>query len=89
MAFTTEDKATVVKAHGLHGTDSGSPEVQVALITARLNDLQGHFSQHENDYHSRRGLMKLVGRRKRLLNYLRDTDITRYRNIIEKLGLRK
>ena len=76
-------KKTVIEAHAKHEGDTGSPEVQVALLTA------GHFKEHKKDFHSRRGLLKLVGQRRNLLNYLKSKDIQRYRALIEKLGLRK
>ena len=72
-----------------HEGDTGSPEVQVALLTARIEGLTGHFKEHKKDFHSRRGLLKLVGQRRNLLNYLKSKDIQRYRALIEKLGLRK
>ena len=79
-----------VIAENARGTnDTGSPEVQVALLTARIEDLTGHFKEHKKDFHSRTGLLKLVGRRRNILNYLKKTDVQRYRALIEKLGLRK
>jgi len=84
-----DQKKAVIDAHAKHEGDTGSPEVQIALLTARIQDLTGHFKEHKKDFHSRQGLLKLVGRRRNLLNYLRKTDVTRYRAIIEKLGLRK
>jgi small subunit ribosomal protein S15 len=89
IMITTEDKKTILKTHGKHEKDSGSTEVQVALITARINDLNGHFTKNKKDHQSRRGLLKLVSQRKKLLNYLKDTDVTRYRDLIQNLGLRK
>ncbi|MEZ5170135.1 MAG: 30S ribosomal protein S15 [Acidimicrobiia bacterium] len=77
-----------IAQHRLHETDTGSPEVQIALLTERIDHLTGHLKVHPKDHHSRRGLLMLVGRRRRLLNYLRDTDIERYRSLIAKLGLR-
>lgn len=77
-----------IAEHRLHETDTGSPEVQIALLTERIEHLTGHLKVHKKDHHSRRGLLMLVGRRRRLLNYLRDTDIERYRALIAKLGLR-
>lgn len=77
-----------ITEHRLHETDTGSPEVQIALLTERIDHLTGHLKVHKKDHHSRRGLLMLVGRRRRLLNYLRDTDIERYRTLIAKLGLR-
>ncbi|NOR11943.1 MAG: 30S ribosomal protein S15 [Candidatus Aminicenantes bacterium] len=84
-----EDKEIIVKDNRTHSKDTGSPEVQVALITNRINYLAGHFSMHKKDYHSRTGLMKLVGQRKRLLEYLKKQDVKRYENLIKKLKLRK
>ncbi len=82
------DKDSVIKKHQLHDQDRGSAPVQIALLTARIEDLKGHFDQHKHDHHSRRGLLKMVGRRRRLLEYLRTTDIDRYRELIADLGLR-
>ncbi len=82
-------KKAVIDAHAKHEGDTGSPEVQIALLTARIEDLTGHFKAHKKDFHSRTGLLKMVGRRRNLLNYLKETDIQRYRALIEKLGLRK
>ncbi len=84
-----EDKEKIVKDNRTNSKDTGSPEVQVALITNRINYLTEHFSTHKKDYHSRTGLMKLVGRRKRLLEYLKKQDVKRYENLIKKLKLRK
>ena len=83
------DKNDVIKKYQLHDNDRGSAPVQVALLTARINDLRTHFDAHAKDHHSRRGLLKLVGRRRRLLDYLKGKDIERYRATIERLGLRK
>ena len=85
MAF---DKAPTVQKYRTHETDSGSTRVQVALLTERINYLRDHFDLHKKDHHSRRGLLKMVGRRKRLLSYLRRTDINGYRQIVQELGLR-
>ena len=82
------DKDLVIKKHQLHDSDRGSASVQVALLTARIEDLRGHFDQHKLDHHSRRGLLKMVGRRRRLLEYLKKTDLERYRALIADLGLR-
>jgi small subunit ribosomal protein S15 len=82
-------KSDIVKAHARGANDTGSPEVQVALITARINDLTPHFKQHAKDHHGRRGLLRLVNQRKRLLAYLKDKDADRYVALIQKLGLRK
>ena len=84
-----EDKEIIVKDNRTHSKDTGSPEFQVALITNRINYLTEHFSMHKKDYHSRTGLMKLVGQRKRLLEYLKKQDVKRYENLIKKLKLRK
>ena len=83
------DKNATIGAHKLHESDTGSPEVQVAILTARINDLTEHLKTHKHDHHSRRGLLLLVGRRRRLLQYLARKDITRYRQLIERLGLRR
>lgn len=87
--LTKEVKAKVIEANQLKPGDSGSPEVQVALLTERINLLIGHFGAHKKDFHSRTGLMKLVGQRKRLLEYLKKQDRSRYERLIQKLGLRK
>ena len=84
-----EKKQEVIQAFRHHETDTGSTEVQVALLTERINDLTGHFQVHSKDHHSRRGLLKLVGQRRRLLDYLKRVDINRYREVVDKLGLRK
>ncbi len=89
MAVTKENKAAVIAANARGQNDTGSPEVQVALLTARINELNGHFKAHAKDHHSRRGLIMMVNRRKRLLAYLKRKDTDRYRALIEKLGLRK
>lgn len=89
MGLTSEAKKEIIDRHRLHDADTGSPEVQVALLSERINYLTGHFKVHAKDHHSRRGLIKLVGQRRRLLNYLKKTDIDRYRALIEQLGLRK
>ena len=89
MAQSTEMKQRVIQEHRLHESDSGSPEVQVALLTNRITELTDHFKTHIKDHHSRRGLLKLVGRRRRLLDYLKGQDVERYRATIERLGLRK
>lgn len=89
MALLKEDKAAIVADNARSQNDTGSPEVQVALLTARINDLNGHFKIHQKDHHSRRGLIKMVNRRKNLLAYLRKKDVNRYRELIAKLGLRK
>ena len=83
-----EEKTAVIEANRLHDTDTGSPEVQIAVLSKRIADLTEHLKVHKKDNHSRRGLFKMVGRRKNLLNYLKKKDIERYRAIIEKLGIR-
>lgn len=82
-------KQEIVNQYRVHDTDTGSPEVQIALLSNRITYLTEHFKTHAKDHHSRRGLLKLVGRRRRLLDYLKKTDVDRYRTIIEKLGIRK
>ena len=89
MALDTEQKREIIDRFRLHEGDTGSAEVQVAILSERINYLTDHFRTHDKDHHSRRGLIKLVGQRKRLLNYLKRTDIDRYRALIERLGLRK
>jgi small subunit ribosomal protein S15 len=89
MAVADINKADIVKANGRSASDTGSPEVQVALLTARINELTPHFKTHAKDHHGRRGLLKLVNQRKRLLGYLRSKDADRYVALIQKLGLRK
>ena len=84
-----EEKNAVIAANKTHETDTGSPEVQIAILTARINQLTEHLKTHENDHHSRRGLFKMIGKRRNLLNYLAKKDINRYREIITKLGIRK
>lgn len=84
-----EKKTEVIAANRLHETDTGSPEVQIAILTARINELNEHLKIHKKDNHSRRGLLKMVGKRRKLLVYLQKNDIERYRNIVTKLGLRK
>lgn len=89
MPLLKETKTQVISEHKLHEGDNGSPEVQVALLTARIDQLSGHLTANKKDYASRRGLLKMVGQRRRLLNYLQKKDLARYRAIIGKLGLRK
>ena len=89
MPLETAVKKEIIAGHATNEGDTGSPEVQVALLTRRINDLTEHLKVHKHDHHSRRGLLLLVGRRRRLLGYLRNTDITRYRTLIERLGLRR
>lgn len=84
-----ENKKVIIDDFKTHENDTGSPEVQIALLTERINHLNEHLKTHKKDHHSRRGLLKMVGKRRNLLNYLKDRDIERYRAIIEKLGLRK
>jgi small subunit ribosomal protein S15 len=86
---TKEAKEQIIGEYGLHESDTGSPEVQVALLTDRINDLTEHFKIHKLDHHGRRGLLKLVGQRRRLLDYLKARDFDRYKSTIERLGLRK
>ena len=83
------NKNEIIKAYATHEGDTGSPEVQIALLTSRINNLNEHLKNNANDHHSRRGLLKMVGHRRNLLNYLAKNDIERYRAIVEKLGLRK
>jgi small subunit ribosomal protein S15 len=87
--LTTEEKTKIIKENKINPTDTGSPEVQVAIMTNRINYLTEHFSRHKKDFHSKTGLMKLVGKRKRLLDYLRKQDVNRYASLIQKLSLRK
>jgi len=87
--MTQEEKNAVIAEYALHEGDTGSPEVQVALLTKRINDLTGHLKVHKKDHHSRRGLLMMVGHRRNLLNYLQNNDIERYRSLIARLGIRK
>ncbi|MBO4235367.1 MAG: 30S ribosomal protein S15 [Firmicutes bacterium] len=87
--ITKEMKEAIIKEYETKAGDTGSPEVQVAVLTARINDLNEHLKVHKKDHHSRRGLLKMVGKRKNLLNYLKEKDIERYRTLITRLGLRK
>jgi small subunit ribosomal protein S15 len=89
MALDAELKTQIMKDHATSEGDTGSPEVQVAMLTRRIADLTEHLKVHKHDHHSRRGLLLLVGRRRRLLNYLQRSDIARYRSLIERLGLRR
>jgi small subunit ribosomal protein S15 len=89
MALAAELKTQIMKDHATTEGDTGSPEVQVAVLSRRIADLTEHLRTHKHDHHSRRGLLLLVGRRRRLLNYLQKTDISRYRSLIERLGLRR
>ncbi len=89
MVMTAEDKAQVIEEYKLADKDTGSPEVQIALLTHRISYLTEHFKVHAKDFHSRTGLLKLVGQRRKLLNYLKKKDVQRYRDLIARLGLRK
>ena len=89
MALTTEQKTSIMAEYATVEADTGSPEVQIAMLTKRITDLTAHLKEHKHDHHTRRGLLLLVGRRRRLLKYLEKTDITRYRTLIERLGLRR
>ena len=89
MTLTQEDKREVVERFGKDSTDTGATEVQIALLTRRINDLTQHLRTHKHDHHSRRGLLMLVGRRRRFLNYLQKKDLERYRSLIRELGLRR
>jgi small subunit ribosomal protein S15 len=89
VVMTPEEKAKIIDEFKQHDGDTGSPEVQVALLTARIKYLTEHFKVHKKDFHSRTGLLKLVGKRRNLLKYLKNKDIERYRNLIKRLGLRK
>ena len=89
MTLTVEEKREVVRRFGKNEQDTGSPEVQIALLTQRINHLTEHLREHKHDHHSRRGLLMLVGQRRRLLNYLQGKDLDRYRGLIQELGLRR
>ncbi|MFI2813145.1 MULTISPECIES: 30S ribosomal protein S15 [Microbulbifer] len=89
MALSAEEKTAILKEHGQSEGDTGSPEVQVALLTANINKLQSHFSEHKQDHHSRRGLIRMVNQRRKLLDYLKKKDLNRYAQLIAKLGLRR
>jgi small subunit ribosomal protein S15 len=89
MGLTRESKSGLIEQHRLHEGDTGSPEVQIALLSERINHLTGHFKTHGKDHASRRGLIKMVSKRRRLLDYLKNNDSERYKEIVEKLGLRK
>jgi len=89
VALTAEQKKEILSTYGLHDTDTGSPEAQVALLTRRISDLTEHLKVHKHDHHSRRGLLLLVGRRRRLLKYVSQIDVERYRSLVERLGLRR
>ena len=89
MALTNADRAEIIAKYARVENDTGSPEVQVALLTAQINDLQGHFKEHKHDHHSRRGLIRMVNQRRKLLDYLKGKDVTRYSALIAALGLRR
>jgi small subunit ribosomal protein S15 len=89
MAITKERKNELINEFKIHENDTGSPEVQIAVLTEEINSLNDHLRTHKKDHHSRRGLLKMVGKRRNLLTYLRNKDVTRYRQLIEKLGLRR
>ncbi|MFP3870460.1 MAG: 30S ribosomal protein S15 [Syntrophobacteria bacterium] len=89
MALSAEKKKQVIEEFKTHETDTGSPEVQIALLSERINYLSEHFKNHSKDHHSRRGLLKIVGQRRHLLNYLKRKDVDRYRHVLERLGLRR
>jgi small subunit ribosomal protein S15 len=89
VSLEKDRKQEIIKKFQVHESDSGSPEVQVALLTERINHLTGHFQVHKKDYHSRRGLLKLVGQRRRLLDYLKSRKADKYRQLVKELGLRK
>jgi small subunit ribosomal protein S15 len=89
MALNAEQKGQIVKEYQRGGTDTGSPEVQVALLSANIQDLTGHFSKHKGDHHSRQGLLRMVNRRRKLLDYLKGKDSKRYQDLIGRLGLRR
>jgi small subunit ribosomal protein S15 len=89
VALTAEQKKEILGTYGLHDSDTGSPEAQVALLTKRISDLTEHLKVHKHDHHSRRGLLLLVGRRRRLLKYVAQIDVARYRSLVERLGLRR
>ncbi|TCS92553.1 30S ribosomal protein S15 [Hazenella coriacea] len=89
MALTNDRKKEIIAEFKTHESDTGSPEVQIAILTHRINELNTHLKDHDKDHHSRRGLLKMVGQRRNLLNYLKNNDVTRYRELIQKLGLRR
>ncbi|ALX47476.1 30S ribosomal protein S15 [Lentibacillus amyloliquefaciens] len=89
MAITKERKNEIISEYKVHDNDTGSPEVQIAVLTEEITKLNEHLRAHQKDHHSRRGLLKMVGRRRHLLNYLRNKDVTRYRELIKSLGLRR
>ncbi|HKY34193.1 MAG TPA: 30S ribosomal protein S15 [Candidatus Polarisedimenticolia bacterium] len=89
MSLTREQKADLITSYRAHATDTGSPEVQIAILSRRIEDLTEHFKTHMKDHHSRRGLLKLVGKRRRLLDYLKTSNVDRYKEVIQRLGIRK
>ena len=89
MAVNSEQKSGIVADYRRSSSDTGSAEVQVALLSARINDLSSHFADHKKDHHSRRGLLRMVNKRRKLLDYLKDTDLSRYQELIKRLGLRR
>ena len=89
MAITAEQKLSIVKEYGENEKDTGSPEVQVALLSARIDDLSGHFKTNKHDHHSRQGLLRMVSKRRKLLDYLKNKNLDRYRQLISRLGLRR
>lgn len=89
MSISKETKEIVIKEYQIHDTDSGSAEVQIAVLTTRINNLTLHFKSHVKDHHSRHGLLKMIGTRRRLLNYLKKKDLNKYRQLIERLGIRR
>ncbi|SDY47577.1 30S ribosomal protein S15 [Thermoactinomyces sp. DSM 45892] len=89
MSLSLEKKREIISEYKTHESDTGSPEVQIAMLTYRINELNGHLKDHKKDHHSRRGLLKMVGHRRNLLTYLKNKDVTRYRELIGKLGLRR
>lgn len=89
MSLSKEKKSDLIKEYKVHEKDTGSPEVQIALLTQRINDLTPHFKEHKQDHHSRRGLLQIVGQRRRLLDYLRSKDVNRYKEVIDRLKIRK
>ena len=89
MSLSSENKSSIIKEYGRGEADTGSPEVQVALLSARIVHLTGHFKEHKHDHHSRRGLLRMVNQRRKLLDYLKSKDVERYRELIARLGLRR
>jgi len=89
MSLTNEQKVTIINEFGKNATDTGSAEVQIALLSANIEGLSGHFKEHNHDHHSRRGLLRMVSQRRKLLDYLKKKDVERYRSIVTRLGLRK